>query len=315
MNMDKISIIVPVYKVEKYLHRCIDSILTQTYQNIEVILVDDGSPDDCGRICDQYAEQDARIKVIHKHNEGVSMARNDGMRMASGQYLVFVDADDYLDKTYIQILLSYMDQDVDIVASDFVGKNERDKKRKRNQKILLDESYDFSARYSHFTACGAMFRKDVVGNITFENNIYVGEDTLFYSKVLRKCRAIQTIAEMLYYRVRREDSATAGGYTDKKYTEIEAWEKVCKEYAGFPKIQQTAYGEYAIRCLHMYLMMQAAGLENTDRAVYVLKQVKNYRKNGIIATKSIKGKLVYCMVCIHPTLYKFCKKVQKHYMC
>ena len=94
----KISIIVPVYKVEKYIHKCIDSILAQTFTDFELILVDDGSPDNCGKICDEYAKEDSRIVVIHKDNGGVSDARNIGISRANGEYIGFVDSDDYIDK-------------------------------------------------------------------------------------------------------------------------------------------------------------------------------------------------------------------------
>ena len=92
-----ISIIVPVYKVEKYLKRCVDSILTQTYQNMEVILVDDGSPDNCGAICDRYKETDNRVVVIHKKNGGLSDARNAGLDIATGEYIMFIDSDDFVE--------------------------------------------------------------------------------------------------------------------------------------------------------------------------------------------------------------------------
>ena len=100
-----ISVIVPVYKVEQYLHRCIDSILAQTYRDLEIILVDDGSPDNCGLICDEYASKDSRIKVIHKTNGGVSSARNAGLDVASGDYIAFVDSDDYVLPQYLEYLL------------------------------------------------------------------------------------------------------------------------------------------------------------------------------------------------------------------
>ena len=99
---DCISIIVPIYKVENYLRRCINSILNQSYKNIEIILVDDGSPDNSGLICDMYAEKDSRIKVIHKKNEGLGMARNSGLNCASGKYVTFVDGDDYIESTHIE---------------------------------------------------------------------------------------------------------------------------------------------------------------------------------------------------------------------
>ena len=108
---DLISIIVPVYKVEKYLRRCIDSILAQTYQNIEVLLVDDGSPDNSGAICDEYADKDSHVRVFHKPNGGVSSARNLGLMEAKGQYIGFVDADDYIDKTMYEVLLDNLLQE------------------------------------------------------------------------------------------------------------------------------------------------------------------------------------------------------------
>lgn len=99
-----ISVIVPVYKVEDYLHECIDSILAQTYRNLEIILVDDGSPDNCPAICDEYAEKDSRIKVIHKDNGGLSDARNAGLAVCSGEYILFVDSDDLLTKDSVEVL-------------------------------------------------------------------------------------------------------------------------------------------------------------------------------------------------------------------
>ena len=97
----KISVIVPVYKVEEYLDRCVKSIVEQTHKNLEIILVDDGSPDNCPMMCDKWAEKDSRIKVIHKKNEGVSAARNIGLDNAKGEYIGFVDSDDYLEKEAI----------------------------------------------------------------------------------------------------------------------------------------------------------------------------------------------------------------------
>ena len=104
MEKDLISVIVPVYKVEEYLNRCVDSIINQTYKNLEIILVDDGSPDNCGKICDDYAKHDKRIKVIHKKNGGLSDARNAGLSVAKGKYIGFVDSDDYISENMYEIL-------------------------------------------------------------------------------------------------------------------------------------------------------------------------------------------------------------------
>ena len=114
--MPKISVIVPVYKVEKYLHECVDSILTQTFPDFELILVDDGSPDNCGKICDEYAEKDSRVRVIHQENQGLSGARNSGMDVARGEYIAFVDSDDRVDIRYLELLLAAVKDGADVAV-------------------------------------------------------------------------------------------------------------------------------------------------------------------------------------------------------
>ncbi|WP_227166600.1 glycosyltransferase, partial [Enterococcus faecium] len=119
--MCEISIIVPVYKVEKYLRKCVDSILAQTFTDFEVILVDDGSPDNSGKICDEYAEKDNRVRVIHKENGGLSSARNAGIDVARGKYLGFVDSDDYIDEDMYEILYENLKiHDADISSVELI---------------------------------------------------------------------------------------------------------------------------------------------------------------------------------------------------
>ncbi|MCD7862152.1 MAG: glycosyltransferase family 2 protein [Lachnospiraceae bacterium] len=123
-----VSIIVPVYKInEEYLHACIRSIIHQTYPNNDVILIDDGSPDNCGRICDSYAEQYPFIRVIHQENQGVSAARNHGILSAAGKYIIFVDADDWIDRDYVETLLSEIErQGTDVVCFQHIRESEND---------------------------------------------------------------------------------------------------------------------------------------------------------------------------------------------
>lgn len=111
MHQKKISVIVPVYKVEKYIHRCVESLLKQTYSNIEIVLVDDGSPDSCGGICDYFAEKDQRIKVIHKENGGLSSARNAGLKIASGEYIGFVDSDDWVETAMYEKMILFLESE------------------------------------------------------------------------------------------------------------------------------------------------------------------------------------------------------------
>ena len=105
-----LSVIIPVYKVEPYLRRCIDSVRTQTYEKLQIILVDDGSPDNCGKICDEYTELDSRIIAVHQENEGLSDARNHGLLFAKGEYIAFVDSDDWLAPTMYETLIKMIEQ-------------------------------------------------------------------------------------------------------------------------------------------------------------------------------------------------------------
>ena len=119
----KISVIVPVYKVEPYLRKCLDSIINQTYRNLQIILVDDGSPDNCGAICDEYASKDSRIEVIHQENGGVSAARNAGLKLAAGDYIGWVDSDDWIEPDMYAYMLENMQKyEADIAVCSQIGR-------------------------------------------------------------------------------------------------------------------------------------------------------------------------------------------------
>lgn len=127
MAPPKISVIIPIYNVEKEIHRCVDSVINQTLEDIEIILVDDGSPDNCSIICDEYGEKDKRVRVIHKENGGLSDARNVGLLESSGEYILFVDSDDYIDSRTCEKFYSSAEEHIDILVGDAVkidGKNE-----------------------------------------------------------------------------------------------------------------------------------------------------------------------------------------------
>ena len=147
MKKIMLSVIIPVYNVEKYLRKCVDSILLQDFANMEVILVDDGSPDNSGAICDEYAEKDARVKVIHKENGGVSSARNTGLDVAQGKYIAFVDSDDYLLPNSFQPNVEYMENHPDIDLLQFpISYDERVEyvkryKQQKEEKVLQETMY------------------------------------------------------------------------------------------------------------------------------------------------------------------------------
>ena len=170
-----ISVIVPVFKVEKYLKRCLDSIVMQMYDNIEIILIDDGSPDRCPQICDSYKEADSRIIVIHQKNQGLSAARNKGLDIAQGQYVTFVDSDDWVSADYIsELYLSIKDAsaDISIVNHKLVSdESQSEIKRKRHIKIFSRQQalFQLTARQNQafVISCAKLYRKELFDNIRF----------------------------------------------------------------------------------------------------------------------------------------------------
>lgn len=203
--MPQISVIVPVYNVEKYIHPCIDSILAQTFTDFELILVDDGSPDNCGSICDEYAKKDSRVRVIHQINSGVSAARNHGLEIARGQYICFIDSDDMLHAEYCQTLLNLLkDTKYDFSACATLRFWQDDRLiESTNPRIITSFSNAefFSGQIEHLSEMGPwnkLFRKDALQNIRFtENRRY--EDVLFSTDLAQKlCGGVIYTNQQLY---------------------------------------------------------------------------------------------------------------------
>ena len=182
----KVSIIVPVYKVEKYLNRCVDSILAQTFTDFECILVDDGSPDGCPAICDEYAKKDNRIKVIHQENKGVSAARNAGLDMAKGEYILFVDSDDWIDESTVQSLLM-ISEDADIIMCGFSIEYEDGTTFQENSGNKKLEGSDILGEFIldniRPEACGKLYRLELFSDTRFDETIKYAEDLAKYLRV------------------------------------------------------------------------------------------------------------------------------------
>lgn len=202
--MSKLSAIVPVYKAEKSIRKCIDSIVNQSYNDWELILIDDGSPDNSGAICDEYAKIDKRIRVIHKVNEGVSIARNIGIENATGVYLTFIDSDDYLEGDSFSLV---EDANSDLLVFESISYNSQNEIKKWydiNDDHISDNTtkIDFIKKYiSLFVLdgpCAKFFRRDVLGNIRFPERQRLGEDNVFMLTFIKVCRTIDTITGCYY---------------------------------------------------------------------------------------------------------------------
>lgn len=204
---DLISIIVPVYKVEQYLPKCVDSILAQTYTNFELLLVDDGSPDNCGKICDEYAEKDTRIRVIHKKNGGPSSARNQGIDCAIGEYVVFVDSDDTIMETYLENLYTRIaETKTDICFEGITGKcRDIDPKgvllfgenlTQEKEQFLLQFIKLCSGITGHVYR--KIYRREIIGDIRFREDLFWGEDLTWVASVAFHAKSFSWVDGNLY---------------------------------------------------------------------------------------------------------------------
>ncbi len=210
MNSSKISIIVPVYKVEQYLRRCLDSIVAQTFADWECILIDDGSPDNSGKICDEYAEKDNRFRVFHQGNAGVSAARNKGLDEARGEWITFVDSDDWVEREMLEDLHKYAkDNCAEVVICGF---SNTDGKQKRKSIIPKTGSLNMPKDFEwYFNApWGKIFKKDIIDkyNIKFPLGITLAEDLWFVFQILYSATNVYGINEILYNYYYNSDSVT-----------------------------------------------------------------------------------------------------------
>lgn len=215
MNKDKVSIIVPVYNVEKYLEKCLKSLISQSYKNIEIILIDDGSKDNSGRICDEYKRKDSRIKVIHKENAGVSEARNSGIQKATGKYLCFVDADDFVMDNYVEYMHQLIvkdSSDIAICTKMFSNFNEK----QTSEEVIenLDGENAIIRILNYRMPIGVysrIFKKDLIedNRIRFLKDIYMGEGFNFNVACFQKAKkVIVSNYKVYYYRRNNATSAT-----------------------------------------------------------------------------------------------------------
>lgn len=232
-----VSVIVPIYKAEKYLQNCISSIRRQTYMQLEIILVDDGSPDDCGNICDKNAAEDIRIKVIHKENEGLSSARNVGLDIARGEYIAFVDADDTIHPQFIEILLRLcLQYDCDIAQCDYLAIAENSFKLPLNpqQSIVLLNNKD---AVHELCSGGESVKYTVVWNKIYKKSLFAGirypvgrihEDEFITYKVLWNTKKMAVTNQYLYYYLQHASSITGEQFSIRRLDALDAYkERLC----------------------------------------------------------------------------------------
>ena len=271
-----ITVMIPMYNTEKYVKKCITSLFNQTYKNIEIIVVDDGSTDNSLRICENLAKRDHRLKILHQENRGVSAARNIALNESQGDYLVFVDSDDYVRKNYIRNLYRVICESSSDISINKYTTNEKYNFNLDSGKImtfdadeaitkmLLGDSFDSSV-------CCKMFRRHIVESIRFSENLIIAEDMLFFYELLNRVKKVSFSDNVGYYYMKHENGAISL-LSDEKIKSMEIFEKLisdCPQKA----VKEALISKYLSTCFHL---LSLNNCKNFD--VKTLEQaIKKYR--------------------------------------
>ena len=279
METDKplVSVVVPIYRAEAYLKQCVDSLLGQSYDNLEILLTDDGSPDGCGSICDAYEAQDPRVTVIHQENRGVSAARNAGVSAARGEYIAFVDADDWVEAEHIGYLLQLIRQETADIA---VCRCETKAPRGGAETVLLSGEEALRAllyqKLFDTSPWSKLYRADIVKETPFPENMFF-EDLAVVCQMFGKVKRVAYSRRRTYHYHRTLDGTMNGGYVERLLDEIRAAE-IMYEYVAraHPSLTPAAESRRFSACCQVLLKLPK-GREETaalwERICKARKQV------------------------------------------
>ena len=310
-----ISVIVPIYNVEKYICKCVDSILNQTYKNLEIILVDDGSPGRCGQICDEYAAKDSRIRVIHKENGGLSDARNVGIDEAKGEYLSFVDSDDYIAFDMIETLYKTMKEnssDMSVCSLCYVDENGNDITRDSSKWMILNNQQYTSEQYllalfeKFIGAVARLYKRELFENVRFPKG-KLHEDVFVAYRIIDQCNKISTLSKQMYYYLKRDDSIMNCEYDIRRLDAVEAYLETA-EYCKRKNYSKAVYKTINLamgRLQEGFLKLNLKDEENRKKSNYYYKRIKKLYHIQMLKGLSLKEKILFVNFIINPIWYRF----------
>lgn len=299
--MLKLSVIMPIYKSELYLKRGIDSILKQHYSNIELILVDDGSPDQCPQICDEYAELDQRVKVIHQKNAGVAAARNAGLRKASGDYIIFVDSDDYIEhdmySSMVEIIESYH---CDVVMCDCVKEfpdhseiythdirggyyDAVQLKKEYYPHLLMMENVEYPATISNYVCMFRNVGKDSKKYVEYEKGIRYSEDLLFGARLMRHAESFYYLKGKIGYHYCMNPESATHVFVKDKWKDYQKLHQKIKQY--FQEDEGFDFSNQIDLCLLFFLYNACGDIICTNK---LNKKQKKGLLEDILNTESVR---------------------------
>lgn len=320
MKAALISVIVPVYNVEKYLHKCINSILNQTYKNLEIILIDDGSTDNSGKICDEYALKDNRIKVIHKENGGLSSARNAGLDICSGDYIGFVDSDDYIaEDMYEYLYVNLIKNNADVAMCNYWIENNLNTEiadSSLEKFILNNKSNILKFHLEHgmfFPVWNKIFKKEIIKNIKFPIGLNA-EDVFILIDWINNCNKIVFGNDCKYFYLKRETSLYNRPANKNLFDEVIAFKKIMSyinnnlEFIENVEITRKWLIESYRFSLDRILFKSNVNKFKNEKE----KIINVLKRNFIFISKnryiSFKSKILYLIIIVDCKIYFYLKK-------
>ena len=284
-KLSLITVVVPIYKVEQYLDDCVQSILNQTYRNLEIILVDDGSPDRCGEMCDEYAKKDARIQVIHQKNKGLSGARNSAIDVAKGEYITFVDSDDYLAKDMVETLYNDIQKyDVELATVGFESFFEDGTRASNphNGKVFVytrEQALDSFLFNDYMTPCvwGKLYKTSLWNTVRCpEGKLF--EDQFTTYKLIDQCEKVVYDSTPRYYYRKRAGSIGHSSFTKKTY---ELYDAIHEEYQYISQKYPNECPNIAVARITWEIVFVNMMLRSNAVDPKVVAEVQSYARNNL----------------------------------
>lgn len=312
-----VSVIIPAFNAQDTIARCLDSVRRQTYENLEIIIIDDGSSDATGMICREYEAHDKRIHVIFQENRGVSSARNVAISLFQGEYVTFVDADDWIQEDMISsFVFAAQKYGVNLVTSVASDRN-RDGTESAYQAPLpkndlvvnIETEFSFQEAYAHGVVWGNLFHRNIIEGIHFAPDLYVGEDSLFFAQAVRRCEKLVFLSHRYYNYVINDQSALHGNFNEQKFTEVIAWKRISELFKENQRLNASACLAYSLRCAEIMTKIYCAeGMKHAGitQLNLELRRLKPYWNSAALGWKK-KCKLI--MLTIMPQMYLRMRKL------
>lgn len=309
MTLPLVSILIPVYNVDQYLTQCLDSVIGQTYHELQIVLIDDGSKDGSLAICQEYAAKDSRIEVYHQDNQGVATTRNNLLDKVKGDYVLFVDADDWIEHVMVEFLVNKLTvHNADVAMCGMVVNNTLVKAEYTES--LLSKEDCIKTFLFHKELKGSLWNKlvktSLIHNARFHGGISYGEDALFCWHFLQSAQQILMTNRQLYHYRMNDESLSHEGFGPKKFTAYQVWTTICKETAEkYPQFVDIAKGHFCFSMLVLYKNALHSGYPK-DEIIQTLARVVNKYREKMRAKKcaNLKWYLYSWIVCLPYNMLK-----------